>query len=692
MTAILKNETLAEQAFSAGDYSKAARLAKSDELRGCALVLVGALEEGLALIAQMPSARARYHAAFAYWGLNRVQEALPGLRALVSDPQFGQAARRLSAFIEQPVIRILFQGREDPACPDYDIVGALREIPYVDLITVGYSPLADIIINYQSTLDEVLEGLPKGWTPDFFVSHLLEDNPPPIGIENAPFPVIGHAQDYDRHIHHCYHYLPLMDAMIALGSADYDDLSKLSRVPTFVFPLLLGVDIANTRASGAAKDIDIFLSGTPFTNTHGKSKAIFDITQMPDRYRIVVNQGFLTPDAYFEALSRAKTTFTYVNRWGALNGRAVEALSVGTCALVQEGGEISLFLSEDEGAVPFNEHNHIQVLERVIEQWDTRYAQAARRGSEKVHRLFDFKKCARLYFHFLVNCVAWLDKPVKRALDPVFSNIRYPSRSPWRIRFHFPELASLMNLQDRFRQSLSASMEYAHQDALGESFLYSYITLEKSNFEQVEVGQSLLHVATITYQGLTETYPDRLAAWFNLGRLCFELNELQSAKAVFEAIQANPQLRYDANDILFWREFQDGLFDYDRMMEEMVNYRKAPDPKHLRQIEKLIRESVVYYQSNILLAEGKTADALAWLTQNMTPETEFVPSWTLRAILNLHAGRASEALADLKVALGRKEYILPKIGAEFFEAARNQGLEVSYYEQRLKRLMSRLVA
>jgi tetratricopeptide (TPR) repeat protein len=287
--------------------------------------------------------------------------------------------------------------------------------------------------------------------------------------------------------------------------------------------------------------------------------------------------------------------------------------------------------------------------------------------------------------------VAGIEKTPKTQIDPLFSKIRYPSRSPWRIRFHFPELSSLMNLQDQFRQGLSASMEYAHQDALGESFLYSYITLEKSNFEQAQVGQSLLHVAAITYQGLTETYPDRLAAWFNLGRLCFELNELQSAKAVFEAIQANPQLRYDANDILFWREFQDGLFDYDRMMEEMVNYRKTPDPKHLRQIEKLIRESVVYYQSNILLAEGKTTDALAWLTQNMTPETEFVPSWTLRAILNLHAGRASEALADLKIALGRKEYILPKIGAEFFEVARNQGLELGYYEQRLKRLMSRLV-
>lgn len=682
---------LAEQAFATGDYSKAARFATSGELRGCALVLVGALEEGLALIDQLPNARARYHSAFAYWGLNRTQEALAVLRGLEADLQFGQASRRLLAFIEQPVIRILFQGREDPDCPDYDIVGALREIPYVDLITVGYSPLADIIINYQSTLDEVLEGLPKGWAPDFFVSHLLEDNPPPIGIENAPFPVIGHAQDYDRHIHHCYHYLPLMDAMIALGSADYDDLSKLSRVPTFVFPLLLGVDIANTRASGAAKEIDVFLSGTPFTNTHGKSKAIFDITQMPDRYRIVVNQGFLTPDAYFAALSRAKTTFTYVNRWGALNGRAIEALSVGTCALVQEGGEISLFLSEDDGAIPFNEDNHIQVLEHVIEQWDTRYAAAAKRGSEKVHRLFDFKKCARLYFHFLINCVVGIEKTPKTKIDPLFSKVRYPSRSPWRIRFHFPELSTLMGLQDQFRQNLSASTQYAHQDALGESFLYSYITLEKSNFEQAQVGQSLLHVATITYQGLTEMYPDRLAAWFNLGRLCFELNELESAKAVFEAIQANPQLHYDANDILFWREFQDGLFDYDRMMEEMVNYRKAPDPAHLRQIEKLIRESVVYYQSNILLTEGKTTEALTWLTQNITPETEFVPSWTLRAILNMHAGRASEALADLKMALDRKEYILPKIGAAFFDVARNQGLEVSYYEQRLKRLMSRLV-
>lgn len=690
MNASLKDEAQAQAAYDSGDYSRAARLAVSDELRGSALILVGALQDGLALLEGKSTPRAIYHRAFALWGLARTEEARPLFAQIARDPVFGKSAKFITGLLDRGEIRILFQGRDDPKCPDYDIVGALRAIPHVDIVTIGYSPRADIMINYSTTLDDVLAELPLEWEPDLFLSHLVEDNPPPLGIEHATFPTIVHTQDYDRHVHHCYHYLQLFDAAIALGSADYDDISKLSHIPTFVFPLLLGVDIKNTASAQAVKENDVFISGTLLTNTHGKSKSIFEIAQLPDQYRIKLQDGFIEPEDYFKELSKAKLTYTHVNRWGALNGRAVEAISVGSCALYQSGGELGIFLSEEDGAIPYEADNYLEVLKSVLAQWDGRYAEAARNGSRKVHEIFNFNHCIHLYLNFLVHVTGKVGVTDRQMADPIFSRIRYPSRSPWRISFHFPDNALLMKLQDEFRQAMSGCKEYACVDAVGESFLYSAITARRFNPPRPELIQALLNAALSVYQGLIGNYPERLAAWFNLGRVCFELNEFDTAKTVFEAIRANPQLRYDPSDLLFWREFQDGLFDYDRMMEEVVAYRKAPDEKHLRKVETLIHESAVFYLANIALAQGDAAGALALLRDNVTADTEFVASWMLRSILNLNAKRYPEALFDLQTALGKKEYLVTKLGQSYFDMAKDAGLDVGRFEARLQSLVSRM--
>lgn len=692
MNANPQDEVLAQAAYDAGDYSRAARFAASAELRGCALILVGALQDGLALLEGNDTPRARYHRAFALWGLQRAAEAQPLFEGVAKDAVYGKAASFIAGLLARGEIRILVQGRDDPNCPDYDIVGALRAIPYVDVVTVGYSPRADIMINYSTTLDDVMAELPMEWEPDLFLSHLVEDNPPPLGIEHASFPTIAHTQDYDRHVHHAYHYLQLFDAVIALGSADYDDISQLSHAPTFVFPLLLGVDIKNTQAGQDVKENDVFISGTLLSNTHGKSKSIFEIAQLPAEYRIKLQDGFIEPEDYFRELSKAKLTYTHVNRWGALNGRAVEAISVGTCALYQSGGELGIFLSEEDGAVPYNQDNYVDVLKRVVAQWDSRYADAAQRGSKKVHAIFDFKTCIRLYLNFLVHVSGTVGVSERQADDPIFSRIRYPSRSPWRIPFHFPDNTLLMQLQDQFRQALSGCQEYACMDAVGESFLYNAITARRFNMPREDLVLALLNAALSVYRGLVTQFSDRLAAWFNLGRICFELNEMETAKAVFEAIHANSSLRYVASDLLFWREFQDGLFDYDRMMEEMVNHRKAPDEQHIRKIEILIRESAVFYLANIALAQGDSGAALALLHNNVTADTEFAASWMLRSILNLNTGRYSDAFSDLQTALGKKEYLVAKLGQSYFDMAKDAGLDVARFEARLQSLKARMAA
>src|SRR5581483_5650555 len=116
----------------------------------------------------------------------------------------------------------------------------------------------------------------------------------------------------------------------------------------FVFPKLLGISLRQDRKTHVRRDTDVFVSGSLFNLTRSKSQYIFDVTQLPSRYRIEMVDGYMSTDDYYRGLGRAKATFTHVHRWGLINGRAIEAISQGTCALYQEGGELGIFLKEED--------------------------------------------------------------------------------------------------------------------------------------------------------------------------------------------------------------------------------------------------------------------------------------------------------------------------------------------------------
>ncbi|NJO12961.1 MAG: hypothetical protein HC872_05270 [Gammaproteobacteria bacterium] len=52
-----------------------------------------------------------------------------------------------------------------------------------------------------------------------------------------------------------------------------------------------------------------------------------EVAKLPPRYRVELVDGYITEQEYYQRLSRAKVTFTYVHRWGLINGRALEAIS-----------------------------------------------------------------------------------------------------------------------------------------------------------------------------------------------------------------------------------------------------------------------------------------------------------------------------------------------------------------------------
>lgn len=724
----------AEQAFEAGDYTTAAIGATTDELRGAALVLLGNHEKGLPLLEHCDSPRAMFYTGYGLWSTGCYRDADDLLTRVCDDPELGGVARSLRQFIKRRQIRVLLQGRDDPGCPEYDFVGAIRAMPHFDVKTVGYSSRSDIAIDHQTTYQEMIERLPPTWRPDFYLCHLVEDNPPPIGIENAFFPTICHTQDFDRHFHHCRHYLPLFDAVVTLGRVDHQDMQRLTGGATFVFPKLLGVNPQSCSEPVKRRSLDVFVSGTLFNHTRAKGRHLFDISQLPSRYHVELLDGYVSPEEYYRRLGQAKVTFTFVNRCGLINGRAIEAISQGTCAVYQEGGELGLFLGEEDGAIPYRPGNELATLTRVVDQWEERYQRYAENGSRKVHRIFNIAHCLERYMHFAALCSVRGIQRERRHVDPVFSRLRYPNRSPQRTWFHFDHsMTKLLDLQQNFRAHYASSMAYAHLDACGESSLYGYLIarpyasalavgskpdwlytqlarwavpigtrlkkrprvkammrpflsfvpyatrLRNDVFAQVTYEQldRLLLGAHDIYATLADKFPTHMAARFNLARIRYEKGDFYDAQRDFERVLQDDGLSYDPRDLLFWREFHDSYFDYDSMMTAIVDHARDGDQRHLRLIERAICESSRLYLSMIYRQAGHLEAAREVLAAQPEEGWQFPAVSLERARIELQLKHYASAERHLREGLELDRLLFTQLSADELMQLHDNGCEVS---------------
>jgi tetratricopeptide (TPR) repeat protein len=644
------DEEPGERAFSRGDYTTAAQRAPTRELKGCALIMLGELERGMDCLEDNSSPRSLLHRGLANWSLGRRAVAEELLNAIPADSPYRPTARNLLRFVGGKTFHLLLQGRDDPACPNYDLAGAFKTIPGVEVKTVGFSKNSDIVIDYTTTFEQMMSQLPAGWHPDLLLSHLVEDNPPPIGIERAAFPTLFHTQDFDRHFQHCYHLMGMFDGAVVLGSVDHNHMTELTEGTVFVFPKLLGVDVARCKATlTAQRDVDVFVSGSLFSLTKSKSRLIAEVAQLPDRYNVEMVNGYITEDDYYARLSRAKTTFTFVHRWGLINGRALEAISQGTGALVQQDGEICLMLSDFHGAVPYDARNAMSRLQHVIDHWDDEFAAHAQRGRSRVAQCFDYQTGITRYCHSLVFHVARGIPGGNRCVDRRKAHVRYPNRSPWRTPSHFDHSAETMrSLQRGFRRQFDNAHRYLELDAKAESHLYEYLTCpvfspvspflrrcrpllrriygmlrlvglplatllpngrrKLNTFERLakQMLRRLLvrHYSRLSdgleraleiYHRLAQDNPHKIAPRFNLARLYHEQGNHALAREWFECVLDDASLRFEPDDLLFWREFHDQFFDYEEASQRLIAYRKTGEAAELSRIEQFIRESCGVY-------------------------------------------------------------------------------------------------
>lgn len=714
-------ESRALEAFESGDYTTAALEAASDEMRGAALVMLGHHEEGMPLLERLKTPRALFYSGFGFWGLGEDAEAARRLRRVPTDSDCGGLAQKLLPYVEGRKFRVLLQGRDNAGCPDYDFVGAVRKSSRFDVKSIGFPSTSDVVIDHTTTYEQMMARLPHGWHPDFFLNQLVEDNPPPIGMERAAFPTICHPQDHDRHFHHCNHYLQLFDAVITLGRADHQSMGQMTQARVFVFPKVLGVSVQSGTELDRPREYDICVTGMLFLHTRRKGRHLIDISQLPSRYKVRLIDGYANTGDYYDLLRSAKVTFTFVNRCGLINGRAVEAISQGTCAVYQAGGELGLFLKESDGAIPYEPDNAMATLTRAVDQWDERYRAAGLRGASKVATLFDIQTCMQRYLHFAALVALRGVRRGRRPVDPNYAQIRYPNRSPLRTMFHFDEsLDKMFQLQAGFRQAHATADTYERVDAYAESSVYTYLLARgrklppaprdgvypafsklllpasiklnrtpagKAWFERMaccipyrgrlrhdakaalfaEELDGFLIAARDRYRLLIEKYPNRIAARFNLARVLYEMRDEAAARGEFQRVLDDPSLVYQANDLLFWREFNDAYFDYELMMEECVAYACDRDQRHLWAVERAIRESSRLYLSLLWERAGNMQAARDVLAAAPQSGWQF-PAVTLAlARIESKLGNFTESERHYHAAFESERVLLTRVSLEELE-------------------------
>lgn len=623
----------AQAAFEQGDYFYAATHAGGNRLlKGAALIMMGHYEGGLPLLERLEDATASYYRAVALWGYGENREALDHVgRALRMDgagPELISRLARLRDLVAGGSIRVLVQARNAAPPSSFGIVSAMKASTHFDVLSVGYQQSDDIHLEPYEDLAHVLGRLPQGWAPTFFHCYQVDSNLMPIGMEQAPFPIIGYVSDYDTRVHTCLYRAKTCDAMVVAGGVDHYEISRGFGLPSVVFPKVVGIHAeAFAQADPDRKDWDLFSSGTAMTfYQNDKGTLVYRLTQLGDRFRVRIHQGFMESSCYVEQIARVKAVFSFVRRQPVWSSRALEALAGGAVALYQEGGGLELFLGEDEGAVPYREDNIESVVERVIDRWDSTYRAAALRGRARVLREFDLKVCMDRYLKRLALLAKDLEaaRPTRQGI-PLEANLRYPptSRGSFVVSKSIRKQiwASAFACTVPVLQSVAKDRRGPNYDNIC-AFAYFMLGHRDSDFYSL-YWKLIPHQGTREYfakavailEEASRRHPRDLLLAFNLGRLCYHTGRRDRAHEVFTRILAMPNVQFNPLVDLYGEDFGEMNFSFRAYVDCLMRYLVSKEQRWLDQMAALVIAAVWQYCGLIEHKKGQTSQALKSLRQ-----------------------------------------------------------------------------
>ena len=559
--------------FAHGDYATVAREGEKQEWQTyAALGLIGKTREALEGLARFDHPEAFFYSAVARW-IDGEDEAIPRLL----EPIRTAHARNLLAILRKPRIDVLAQWSwRRFGCSDL-LTGAAAD-PRFRVTNLSFHP--DDLKNrpYADIHDYCAASGP----PDFYICSMVEWHLVPPNLQELPCPLFGQTADYDLHIQTVYPWLGLFDGLLVTDPSEWQDVSRLVRVPVYSFPKSFGVpdDVPPLRQE--TREIDVYLSGTILHPYHpDKAQLLHQLLDIPD-LRIKVINGFKAPGDYYDDLARCKICITYVRHPTALPTRGLEALAMGCTLIVQENNVLTLFVGKEQGVLTYrlDSNNLSEAVRTVLADWP-QYARRAEAGARRVREEYSLTRVASQYLRFLTFLAA----------RPTGPRLPHPTQGLYQKRGvlckgwlpsedlkHSPVLRGLaIENQRRLQAALIPAPTSTHAliDLARESVL--------ANFHRVEAGlvpvSQWLEFLQNIYRTVREQFPRSLVARFNGIRvmLHFGTPELvsQTLSLLDETLRLPPShWQIDVMEDVFPWDFFPQFFNYrsyfDRLTEHLT--------------------------------------------------------------------------------------------------------------------------
>ena len=497
-----------------------------------------------------------------------------------------------------------------------------------EVISIGVQSNDDLQLEPYEGLTHVLARLPKRWSPSFYHCYQVESNLMPVGLEEASFPILGYASDYDTRIQTCLYRAQGCDAMVVTGEVDHHEMRRGFGLPCVVFPKAIGVWAeAFERADLSCKDVDVFCSGTPMSFYQvDKGRLVYRLMQLSDRYRVRIHRGYLAPEQYVTDTCRAKIVFSFVRRQPVWSSRAADALAGGAVVLYQEGGGLDLFFSESEGAVPYREENLESVVERILSRWNDTYARAALRGRARALREFDLRVCMERYLKRL----AILGTEVSRSARARRSgrrevSLRYPpfARGGFVVSPEKRKAVWTVAFQETIRRLDEVPPDKRSANEFNilafSRFLLGYRKWKpdaKSDMRSAPPeAVRHLHEAWHTFEDGATRFPDHLILLFNWGRVGCVLRRRQEAYEIFGSILAKTSITLNPCDDLFGDDFADRHLPFRAYIDGLMRHIVTKDPKDLRLLGRILIASVWWYRGLLEYEQGSRAASIRSLKE-----------------------------------------------------------------------------
>lgn len=370
----------ARSAFANGDFMTAVGLCQDmDELRACSLVLSGLTAGGIDCFGKQKnlSSKSILCLSYAHWVEGNGKQAIKLCDELInrngSSQDAIEKAGALKMLIEKDTINVLISGAIVPVhrgnddvhlfCEQYDY-GQFKTAHFNTQICQEKPKLGQQKhqVNFDSISTFDRPDLVLSLSPQWILPHELHclDVPKALWCHDTDIFYAKSAANYQQY-----------DLCIMNCQQEHFELSLASQVKCVSNMLLhpLTTEISEKRyTSNNQKKVDIIFTGSALDEFHyEKSRFVYQMSKLPEKFKIKIMPGHLKFDEYFQVLSESKF-MPIINRYaGAPSPRWKEALLNSAFVMHPTG---TFYEEVCKGCFGYEILNLEKEISRLIENYD----------------------------------------------------------------------------------------------------------------------------------------------------------------------------------------------------------------------------------------------------------------------------------------------------------------------------------